>query len=285
MSIKLSDELQASTTKGKIASANQVFLNGDSKNLQTVYEENNEHFSKVDEQVKQLQKSVDDIAVSGGASVANAVTYDNSVSGLKATTVQSAIDELTARASGDENGELRYVDRGEWEQEEKYYCEAVNPDTKVYEVSDVWYKGCKYRCCKNLPQAPPAWNNTDWKMIEGNPNFVVSFNEPESLLDLDNIDLTLTIVATFYNMDITADILDSDIVWERYSEDAQGNERIESDKAWGVKHVDTGKSLHLTKEDMDFNGYMPKVIKFTAAVTLRDGKGNEVVRMQAIYNY
>ena len=279
MSIKLSDELWASTTKGKIASANQVFLKGDSKNLQTAYEENNEHFSKVDEQVKQLKKSVDDISISGGASVANAVTYDNSVSGLKATTVQSAIDELTA------NRELRYVDRGEWKQEEKYYCEAVNPDTKVYEVSDVWYKGCKYRCCKNLPQAPPVWKNTDWKMIEGNPNFVVSFNEPESLLDLDNIDLTLTIVANFYNMDITADILDSDIVWERYSEDAQGNERIESDKAWGVKHINTGKSLHLTKEDMDFNGYMPKVIKFTATVTLRDDKGNEVVRMQAIYNY
>lgn len=54
-----------------------------------------------------------------------------------------------------------YVDRGQWSATEKYYCKSINPDTGEYETSDVWYKGCKYRCQKNLTTTAPAWNNTD----------------------------------------------------------------------------------------------------------------------------
>lgn len=180
---------------------------------------------------------------------------------------------------------VTYVDRGAWTQGEKYYCETENPDTGEYETSDVWYNGCKYRCCKNLTGTAPAWNNTDWAMIEGNPDFAVEFQEPESIIDPDKIDLTLTIVATLYNMDITDDILDADISWTRYSEDADGNERTASDNVWSLKHADSGKSLHLTKDDMDFGGYMPKTIKFTATVTLRDGMGNETATAAVSYEY
>ena len=178
---------------------------------------------------------------------------------------------------------VNYVDRGTWQQGEKYYCETENPDTGEYETSDVWFNGCKYRCCKNLTTTAPAWNNTDWAMIEGNPDFAVEFAEPESLIDIDNIDITLTIVATLYNMVITDDILDADISWTRYSEDAEGNERTDSDTIWSLKHGASGKSLHLTAADMDFNGYVPKVIRFTATVTLRDGMGNETAK--AVANY
>ncbi len=167
---------------------------------------------------------------------------------------------------------LTYVDRGVWAKGAKYYCETENPETGVLETSDVWYYGCKYRCCKNLTKTPPAWNNTDWMFLEGNSTFAVDFKEPESIVDINKIDITLTIVATMYNQDVTADINDDDIVWTRYSEDAEGSERVESDKIWNSKHDETGKSLHLTKEDMGINGYMPNVIRFTATVTLRDGK-------------
>ena len=180
---------------------------------------------------------------------------------------------------------VTYVDRGTWQQGTKYYCETENPDTGEFETSDVWFNGCKYRCCKNLTTTAPAWNNTDWAMIEGNPDFAVEFREPESLLDPDKIDLTLTILATLYNMDITDDILDADISWTRYSEDADGNERVASDNVWSLRHANAGKSLHLTAEDMDFSGYMPKAIKFTATVTLRDGMGNEAATAEASYEY
>ena len=181
---------------------------------------------------------------------------------------------------------VNYVDRGQWSATENYYCKSINPDTGEYETSDVWYMGCKYRCQKNLTKTAPAWNNTDWAMIEGNPAFTVEFNDTDMLFDPDRFDITLTIIAKLYNQDVTADILDADVQWTRYSEDADGNERVASDNAWAIKRAGAGKSIHLTRDDIDFNGYVPKVVRFTATVVLRDGMtGNEAAADKAIFEY
>lgn len=177
------------------------------------------------------------------------------------------------------------VDRGPWSATGDYYCEALNPNTGRYEISDVWYNGCKYRCAKTGTTTAPAWNNTDWAMVEGNPDFTVDFAETDYLFDPDKFNLTLTIIARLYNMDITADILDADVQWTRYSEDANGVERVASDNAWALKHAGAGKSIDLTVEDCDFNGYVPKVLKFIATVTLRDGMGNEAGTANAVFQY
>lgn len=177
------------------------------------------------------------------------------------------------------------VDRGPWSATGDYYCEALNPNTGRYEISDVWYNGCKYRCAKTGATTAPAWNNTDWAMVEGNPDFTVDFAETDYLFDPDKFNLTLTIIARLYNTDITADILDADVQWTRYSEDADGNERVASDNAWALKHAGAGKSIDLTVEDCDFNGYVPKVLKFIATVTLRDGMGNEAGTANAVFQY
>ena len=177
------------------------------------------------------------------------------------------------------------VDRGPWSATGDYYCEALNPNTGRYEISDVWYNGCKYRCAKTGATTAPAWNNTDWAMVEGNPDFTVDFAETDYLFDPDKFNLTLTIIARLYNMDITADILDADVQWTRYSEDANGVERVASDNAWALKHAGAGKSIDLTVEDCDFNGYVPKVLKFIATVTLRDGMGNEAGTANAVFQY
>lgn len=178
-----------------------------------------------------------------------------------------------------------YVDRGKWKDGEKYYCEAENPATGEYETSDVWYYGCKWRCCKNLTTTAPSWNNTDWAMVEGNPDFSVDFAEAESIVDPDKINVPLTLVAKLYNMDVTDDIKASDVEWTRYSEDASGNERTALDNAWSLKHADSGKSIVLTKDDMDMGAYMPKVIRFTATATLRDGEGNAAAKNSVTYDY
>ncbi len=86
MSINLSDELLAKTKKGKIASAKQVFLEGDQENLQ-----------QIGDKTHQLEDAIKDITVSGGASTANAVSYNNETSGMTAVTAQGAIDELAAK--------------------------------------------------------------------------------------------------------------------------------------------------------------------------------------------
>lgn len=86
MSINLSDELLAKTKKGKIASAKQVFLEGDQENLQ-----------QIGDKTHQLEDAIKDITVSGGASTATAVSYNNEISGMTAITAQGAIDELAAK--------------------------------------------------------------------------------------------------------------------------------------------------------------------------------------------
>ena len=168
---------------------------------------------------------------------------------------------------------VTYVDRGQWYAAANYYCEAKNPTTGVWETSDVWYMGCKYRCCKNLTKTAPAWNNTDWAMVEGNPDFTVEFADTDYLFDPDRFAVTLTIIAKLHNIDVTADILDADVIWTRYSEDDKGVERVASDNAWALKRAGAGKSINLTAADVDFNGYVPKILRYTATVTLRDGMG------------
>ena len=74
-------------------------------------------------------------------------------------------------------------------------------------------------------------------------------------------------------------------MWTRYSEDAQGVPRVASDNAWAIKRAGAGKSMHLTAADIDFNGYIPKTVKFTATVTLRDGMGNAAAEQQASFEY
>ena len=86
MSINLTDELLAKTKKGKIASAKQVFLEGDQENLQ-----------QIGDKTHQLEEAIKDITVSGGASTATAVSYNNETSGMTAITAQGAIDELAAK--------------------------------------------------------------------------------------------------------------------------------------------------------------------------------------------
>ena len=177
------------------------------------------------------------------------------------------------------------IDRGPWAAGSAYYCEALNPETGIYEISDVWYMGCKWRCAKTGTTTAPAWNNTDWAMVEGNPQFTVEFADTDYIFDPDRFSLTLSIIARLFNMDITDDILAADVEWTRYSEDANGVPRTASDNAWALKRAGAGKSISLTIEDCDLNGYMPRTLKFIATVTLRDGMGNEAGTESAIFQY
>ena len=171
---------------------------------------------------------------------------------------------------------VEYVDRGAYDPTATYYNATINPVTGVYETSDVWYLGCKWRCMVTGTTDTPAWNSTDWAMVEGNPEFTVEFADTDYLFDPDRFAVTLRVIAKLYNQVITDDILPADVVWTRYSEDLQGNPRTASDNAWALRRAGAapggviGKSIDLTVEDCDFNGYIPPVLRFTATVTLRD---------------
>jgi hypothetical protein len=166
-----------------------------------------------------------------------------------------------------------YVDRGVWNETATYYCDALNEETQRWETSDVWYIGCKWRCMKTGTASAPAWNNTDWAMIEGNPDFTVDFEEQQQLYDIDNFQLTLTMVAKLYNQDVTESILADDIEWTRYSEDADGNQRTASDNLWALNHAGIGRQLTATTADLDISSSgFPKKVVFTCTATLRDGQ-------------
>jgi hypothetical protein len=96
MAINLTDSLNAATTKGKLGDAKQMYLNGDTKNLQQAYEETNTHLSTLDNRSTQMEKAIQDISATGGASTANAVSYNNNTSKLEAVNLQGAIDEVSS---------------------------------------------------------------------------------------------------------------------------------------------------------------------------------------------
>ena len=82
----------------------------------------------------------------------------------------------------------------------------------------------------------------------------------------------LRIRAEKFNQDVTDSILPQDVVWTRYSEDKEGNERVASDTIWATRRGGSGLTIELTEADLDtdING-VPPVCVFTATVTLRDG--------------
>lgn len=174
-----------------------------------------------------------------------------------------------------------YVDRGNWIENpaEPYHFEATNSVTGVYETSDVWYYGCKWRCIKDCPTDAPKWNSMQWMQIEGNPEFSIEIAiENGGLLDFDYFAIhgtTLEVTGKIYNLDVTKDILDADVTWTRKSKDSQGNERTESDNAWNSLNK-TGKNLFISIDDINYDSAgIPSLLCFTARAILRDGVAAE----------
>lgn len=166
---------------------------------------------------------------------------------------------------------IHVVDRGIYDPAASYFFESLNPDTGKFETSDVWYFGCRYRCLVTGTSQPPIWSSSDWLLIEGNSDFTAEFEPVNTVVSIRNVDIDLKLIARLHNVDVTADILDVDIVWSRYSEDADGAPRTLSDNAWTQNHRGAGKSVHISLADLDYNGKLPKVIRFMATATLRDG--------------
>lgn len=168
---------------------------------------------------------------------------------------------------------VTYVDRGLWHPSFHYYNEETNPETGVFETSDVWHMGCKWRCLVSGTTDEPRWNSTAWAMVEGNTDFTIEIESSRGdYFDWDNFGTELSITGRLYNQDITEDLLDIDIEWTRYSEDSKGNPRTASDNVWAANHAGAGKILAITRDDVDFDGSdLPSVLIFRATATLRDG--------------
>lgn len=64
------------------------------------------------------------------------------------------------------------VDRGNWKQGAKYYGGTRNPETKRFEISDVWREGARWRCTTTKSEGTtetPAPNSIHWTLIQAKP--------------------------------------------------------------------------------------------------------------------
>ena len=64
------------------------------------------------------------------------------------------------------------VDRGNWKQGAKYYGGTRNPETKRFEISDVWREGARWRCTTTKSKGttePPTPNSIHWTLIQSKP--------------------------------------------------------------------------------------------------------------------
>ena len=94
MSINLTDEIEVKTKKGKLGAAKQIFLEGDTQTVEKEIQDINSRHNTLNTKHESLSRTVQGISVTGGASTANNVTYNNDISGLNAENAQDAIDEL-----------------------------------------------------------------------------------------------------------------------------------------------------------------------------------------------
>ena len=84
--INLTAPIHAATQQGKAVAAREVFMDGDKETVQ-----------QIGDKTHQLEDAFKDITISGGASTATSVSYNNEKSGMTAITAQGAIDELAAK--------------------------------------------------------------------------------------------------------------------------------------------------------------------------------------------
>ena len=62
------------------------------------------------------------------------------------------------------------VDRGVWTSDARYYHKSRNADTSVYEISDVWHEGAKWRCLADSQGVPPSASRaTQWLLLQAAP--------------------------------------------------------------------------------------------------------------------
>lgn len=87
---------------------------------------NDEDISLLQTRSTQMEEAIKDISASGGASVASAVTYDNTESGLDSITAQGAIDELANKKFDKEN-----IAQGFGESEDKVVSQFALPFREI----------------------------------------------------------------------------------------------------------------------------------------------------------
>lgn len=165
------------------------------------------------------------------------------------------------------------VDRGPWVQGGLYYYNATNPATGVYETSDVWHKGIRWRCLVNGTTDEPSWWSTGWMAIEGDMSLKMGFYDTngvplrQAAVRRGHISITVAPHVFALGDDISSSIPAGDWRWTRQS----GNTSL--DTGWNTAHQ-TGRNLVLTDSDIPSGWNGATSLSFTCTATAHDGTQN-----------
>lgn len=94
--INVPGRLHSVATGNILSGAVEIYDDVTKKNQQVINKEVAEHIDTLDNRSTQMENAINDISVTGGASTASAVSYNNSTSKLEAITAQGAIDEVSS---------------------------------------------------------------------------------------------------------------------------------------------------------------------------------------------
>lgn len=165
------------------------------------------------------------------------------------------------------------VDRGIWQEGEKYYFEARNEVTGRNEISTVYHRGSKWQCLKTGTLLEPKWNSTDWAFLEGNGEFSIDFESSNGFSFFYGL-IDTVIEAKFYHgtVDITEDVMNTagtQITWSRDSGIPA------EDNSWSPVFVDGQKNkVHLISSDMGSEWLNTRSVTFRVEAIIPLGEEN-----------
>ncbi len=165
------------------------------------------------------------------------------------------------------------VDRGIWQEGEKYYFEARNEVTGRNETSTVYHRGSKWQCLKTGTLLEPKWNSTDWAFLEGNGEFSIGFESSNGFSFFYGL-IDTVIETKFYHgtVDITGDVMSTpgtQITWSRDTGIPA------EDNSWSPVFVDGQKNkVHLISSDMGSEWLNTRSVTFRVEAVIPQGEEN-----------
>lgn len=136
----------------------------------------------------------------------------------------------------------------------------------------VWHWGCKWQCLVSDTLQEPSYASTDWSMVEGDPNYYLTFDSSEGWQFFrSQVNTVITALVSRANEDITDHVMadiNTTVVWRRDSGNAA------SDNSWAPTFVDGNKHvIRLSNADMGSEwGFSVRKVKFTCTVYIHDGE-------------
>lgn len=261
MAINLTDSLNAATSDGKLADAKQIYLDGNKENVQEAVDAIKKEHSSINNKQSQIEQSLKDIAVTGGASTAAAVSFDNNKSELNAVTAQEAIDELAEKT--EKTKVLDNIDKEPTAGSEnlvksggianQYGCYEDNPEfVKVYLDNGghiLWgiQKDGNIVYGAGVPQQVKNYIGKEINKVWGMENFTEKIDSLQEVIDfLESYKNNDTLQALLKAQDARVDSLS-----ETKVDKVESKSLIDAEYAEGVSYIE---SPEFVKVELDADG-------------------------------